>query len=196
MNAKLFDIHGLTQSPVSTHTTGTALTLADRSLWPRAGVKGANATEWLTTRGATIPEINMASRQADGSLLVRLAGNEHMSLAASQDAAGPPGGLPDFDFDGDNPPGICPVPRFAANAWFLLTGAALAEMFAKVCSVDLRRHKFVNHRVAQTVVARTTAILVRDDQDDLPCFHIVFDWTTATYLWDALADAIDEFNGG
>ncbi len=194
MNAKLFDARGLARSPIASKTASYGpLTLTDRSLWPRAGVKGARATEWLTSRGAIVPAINAASRQADGSLLVRLAGNEFMSLAGSADALAPPGGLPDFIFDGDNESGLCPVPRFAGNAWFALSGPLLPEMLAKLCGVDLRPRRFANHMVAQTVVARTTAILVRDDDKSGACFHLVFDWTTAAYLWDALVDAMEEF---
>jgi sarcosine oxidase subunit gamma len=194
MNAKLFDAQRLAISPVASATVVRGpIALADRSLWARAGVKGLSASAWLASRGANLPAINAAARQSDGSLLIRLAENEYASLAGASDSAGPPGGLPDFALDGNGEPGICPVPRFAANAWFTLDGDALPEMFAKLCGVDLRPHKFADHLVAQTIVARTAAILVRDDDAPGLRFHVLVDWTTAAYLWEALVDAMAEF---
>lgn len=49
--------------------------------------------------------------------------------------------------------------------------------------------------MAQTIVARTTAIVVRDDTESNYRLHLVFDATTAPYLRAVLADAMAEFMG-
>ena len=56
------------------------LALADLSLYPRTGFKGAGAPEWLTRQGVLLPEPNYAQRQADGTLALRLAPREVLLL--------------------------------------------------------------------------------------------------------------------
>jgi sarcosine oxidase, subunit gamma len=196
MPDRLFDARAKANSPI-TALAGVpgAMRIADLSLWPRAGLKGRGASAWLASRDARLPAINTALPQRDGSLLARLGENEYLALAGSDRAAGIPCGLPDFALDGSPDPGLCPVPRFAADAWFALAGARLSEAFAKICGIDLRPHKFVDHSVAQAIVARTSAILVRDDLGTMVRFHVIADWSTAPYLWDVLVDAIAEYDG-
>ena len=49
-----------------------------------------------------------------------------------------------------------PVPRADSHCWFALSGLHAAEMFAKICGVDLRAHRFAEGAIAQTSVARMT----------------------------------------
>jgi sarcosine oxidase subunit gamma len=163
--------------------------LIDHSSTPRSGVKGAAATERVREAGAVVPATNAAAPQSDGSLLARLGENEYLVLGTGALLEG----LTAFRMGGDNEVGLSPVPRFAGTAWLSVTGERLDELFAKVCGVDMRPGKFANHQVAQTIVARTTAILIRDDLDEEHRIHIVFDVTTARYLKDALDDAMVEF---
>lgn len=196
MPAKLFDGRAFARSPiVAPAGAASAMHVADLSLWSRAGLKGSVASVWLSERGLLVPAINAAAPQRDGSLLARLAENEFVALAGDGRRDGIPCGLPDFTLGDEPEPGLCPVPRFAANAWFALAGARLDEALAKVCGIDLRPPKFSNHQVAQTMVARTSAILMRDDIGQMLRFHVIVDWTTAPYLWDALLEATLEYGG-
>lgn len=163
--------------------------LDDRSTEPRSGVKGVAATERVRACGASMPAINAAATQSDGSLLVRLGENEYLVLGTGPLLSE----VTAFRIGGANDPGLCPVPRFAGTAWFSVAGARLDELFAKVCSVDLRRRRFADHQVAQTIVARTTAILVRDDHDGEHRVHVIADVSTARYLQAALTDAMAEY---
>ena len=185
----------LARSPFIAKTTGmapsSALSLEDRSLWQRAGLKGARATDWMRENGLPIPEINAALPSENGWLIARLAPNEYAALASTQETSGPPP-VPEFRIGGDNDPGLCPVLRSAANAWFRVSGPASAAMFSKICGVDLRPKTFANGRIAQTIVARSSAIVIRDDDETLG-FQIMMDWATADYLWNAVADAAAEF---
>ena len=68
-------------------------------------------------------------------------------------------------------------------------------MFAKLCGVDLAVQSFPNGSVAQTSVARLSAIVIRHDIGNAVAFSILADSASAEYLWDCLIDAMDEFSG-
>ena len=176
-----------------TGTTG--LKLADLSLIPRWGVKGREAFAWLAGQGAGVPaRDNSAERQSDGSLIARLSPGEALvlaSLQASQSAlkaaieALPPEGL-----------GACyPVPRWDSHCWFAVAGADGPHMFAKLCGVDLAAESFPDGSVAQTSVARLSAIVIRNDIGNAVTFSLLADSASAEYLWDCLSDAMVEFSG-
>lgn len=68
-------------------------------------------------------------------------------------------------------------------------------MFAKLSAVDLRTLAFENHSIAQTSVAKSNAIIIRDDQGDVPTYHLLGDSASAGYMWDCLLDAMAEWKG-
>ena len=68
-------------------------------------------------------------------------------------------------------------------------------MFAKLCGVDLRVDHFPDLAIAQTSVARSNAIVIRDDLGATPTFHLLGDSASAAYMWDVLLDAMAEFEG-
>jgi len=49
--------------------------------------------------------------------------------------------------------------------------------------------------VAQTSLARVNAIILRNDLATTTCLFILSDVSFAEYLWDALLDAMVEFEG-
>jgi sarcosine oxidase subunit gamma len=104
-----------------------------------------------------------------------------------------PAGLPAFSLGGENDPGLCPVPRFAANSWFTIAGDSAAEVLAKICGLDLQPKRFADHSVTQTIVARITAVAVRDDVAGQLRYHLLVDRTMTAYFFDVLRDAIAEF---
>ena len=174
------------------------LALADLSLYPRTGFKGAGAPEWLARQGMLLPEPNRAQRQADGTLALRLAPREALlleswtgngDLSASLESA--------WRIErtgGEAGPIGFPVPRADSHLWFLLTGTLVPEMLAKLCGVDFRPHKFAPLAVAQTQAARISVIIARDDTE-LPAWHLLADSASAVYLWDCLLDAMAEWQG-
>jgi sarcosine oxidase subunit gamma len=76
-----------------------------------------------------------------------------------------------------------------------VAGEALPEMFAKLCAIDLRREKFPDLAIAQTSIAKMSAILTRADMGTTPVFHLLVDSAAALYFCDCLLDAADEFGG-
>jgi sarcosine oxidase subunit gamma len=171
------------------------LELVDLSILPRWGVKGREAFAFLNKHGARIPaDNNHADRQSDGSLIARLSPAEALilpllpsgqSILAQSIESVPPEGQ-----------GACyPVPRRDSHCWFIVVGDAAPRMFAKLCGVDLAADQFAKGSVAQTSVARLSAIVIRQDINAGLGFSILADSASAEYLWDCLVDAMTEFSG-
>ena len=177
--------------------TARRLGLADLSVLPRVGFKGAGAAQWLAVQGVSLPEVNEAAAQQGGGLAARLGPEEVLLLGGLDGAAGLVDRLNEAwaETSTVEPRGY-PVPRRETHAWFLVTGERAADMFAKLCAVDLRPQCFANHRIAQTSVARATAIVIRADLAGRPAYHLLVDSATADYYLPVLLDAMSEFDGG
>ncbi len=175
------------------------LGLADLSTLPRTGFKGREAIAWLGKQGLQIEDTNnRAYSQEDGSLIARLADSEAVvlgSLDGSGDRCAALNEACETEQQAAAVMRCFHVPRQDGSAWFLLTGAHVSAMFAKICAVDLRLHKFPNGSIAQTSMARMNGIAIRQDISDTPAFHVVFDSASADYLWKCLLDAMAEFGG-
>lgn len=68
------------------------------------------------------------------------------------------------------------MPRPETNAWCAITGQHAATMLAKMCGVDLRPKAFANGAVAQTSVARMSAIVIRRDLGRTLAYDMIADW--------------------
>jgi sarcosine oxidase subunit gamma len=186
--------------PAAEAETARRLGLADLSPVPRIGFKGAGTVEWLAGQGVEVTtDSNRAARQSGGELAARLAPGEVLVLGApGAEAAGLPAALEAAWAAEPLPPEAprgFPLPRGDSHAWFLVSGSEAAAMFARLCGVDLRPAKFPDLSIAQTSVARVSAIVVRDDRDGTLAYHLLTDSASAEYLWDCLLDAMAEFDG-
>lgn len=170
------------------------LALADLSPLPRAGFKGPGMADWLGSKDATLgPESNRAYPLANGILAARLAPSEVLLLGGLHGDAAPIAAFERaWSYDAA---GVWPVPRRDASFWFAITGERSAAMFAKICGVDLRPKAFANHTIAQTSVARTNCIVIRDDFGGAPAYHLLGDSASASFAWTSLLDAMQEFGG-
>jgi sarcosine oxidase subunit gamma len=173
------------------------LGLCDLSALARSGYKGWAAIEWAGAQeGVRMPQANnTALGQDDGSLIARLADTEIL-LAGPLDGSDATGEALAAAWAAARPEGAYPVPRAETCACFLITGAHAANMLAKLCGVDLRPKAFAVGAVAQTSVAGTNAIVVRDDLGQAPGYLCFFDVASALSLWRCVLDAMAEFDGG
>jgi sarcosine oxidase subunit gamma len=175
------------------------LALVDLSPLPRTGFKGVGTIEWLTGQGLSIgPESNRAYLQADGSLAARLAPSEIFLLDSLAGAGGLVSRLnAAWSWGAEEPRTLTgyPMPRADSHCWFAVTGAQAPAMFAKICGIDLRPHKFAEGQIAQTSVARISGIVIRMHGTPGPAFHLLADSASGEYLWDCVLDAMDEFDG-
>jgi len=168
--------------------------LADLCNLPRFGLRGPAAAGYLQGQGYRLPESpNQALRQPGGEWLLRLSQSEYLLLGALAD-----GGARVATLEAAGAslgPGCYPLPRQDSHAWLILTGAQLPALLAKLCGVDLGR-PFAVGQVVQTSVARLNAILLNAGDGALPHVHLLCDRASAHYLWHALLDALQEFEGG
>ena len=176
-------------------TQAESLGLADLTPFPRIGFKGWNIAPWLAGAGAEMGEAsNRAYPQADGARIARLAPGEALVLA-DRNGAGPLIETLDEAWSMAEADGCFRVARDETSCWLLLTGAHAPSMLAKVCAVDLRPQAFAPDAIAQTNVARLNVIVIRGDIGPVPAFDLITDIASAVYLWDALLDAMAEYDG-
>lgn len=185
---------GGTDEAAAAHYLG----LADLSPLRRVGFKGPGAADWLVAQGLTVPEVNRCAAQADGARLFRLGANDLMITTDLGATATLPDKLSAAWAALENPPQSprgFPMPRQEGFCWFVLTGRHAAAAMAKVCGVDLRPHRFPVGAIAQTSVARLSAVAARDDINGTLAFQLFADSASAEYWWDCILDAMQEFGG-
>jgi sarcosine oxidase, subunit gamma len=171
------------------------LALADCSALARTGYKGPRALHWLRGQGVAVgEEDNRAYGQPDGALAARLAPTEALILGSLSGAPGLCARL-DGTWSIGLRSGAYRVPRADTNCWLRIAGAEAPAMFAKLCAIDLRPHKFADGAIAQTSVAKLSAIVIRADLGGVPAFHLLSDSASAGFLWSSLTDAMTEFAG-
>ena len=171
------------------------LGLAELSALPRLGFKGRSVLSQMNTDGVTLEfRPNRAFRQKDGTLAAVLAMTEVLLLSPLDGVAPKIGELLSY-WSIETADGGYPVPRQDSHFQFLITGKHASSMFAKICGVDLRPKSFDDLAIAQTSIAKSTAIVIRDDIGKTPAYHLLGDSASAGYMWDCLLDAMDEFGG-
>ncbi|HEY8248368.1 MAG TPA: hypothetical protein VIG38_13930 [Hyphomicrobium sp.] len=180
---------------VGAAATAGGIIVADLSPLPRLGFKGRGTIAAAQSRGIVVePTPNRAFRQPDGGLCLVLAPGEIILLS---NLAGDGERLAQLEtrWRIEDEERTYPVPRRDSHAWLAVAGEASPEMFAKLCAIDLRPGKFADLAIAQTSIAKMSAILVRADIGANPVFHLLVDSAAAVYFCDCLLDAADEFGG-
>lgn len=180
--------------------TARRLGIAELSPLPRHGFKGLGAVDWLGANGLVVPkEPNWTAPQPDGSLALRLAMNEIFLLGDLKGQGRLGAELTQKWLAAGTPPASArgfPLPRQESHTWMLVSGEQAAAMFAKICGVDLRPQHFADGQIAQTSVAKMSALVARADQGRTLAYHLLCDSASADYVWDCLLDAAAEFGGG
>ena len=171
------------------------ITIADLSPLPRLGFKGRGTIAAAQSRGIVVePTPNRAFRQPDGGLCLVLAPGE-IILLANLDGDDERLAQLETSWRIEDEERTYPLPRRDSHAWLAVAGEATPEMFAKLCAIDLRHDKFADLAIAQTSIAKMSAILTRADMGTTPVFHLLVDSAAALYFCDCLLDAADEFGG-
>jgi sarcosine oxidase subunit gamma len=175
--------------------TAGGIVIADLSPFPRLGFKGRGTIPAMQSRGIALEATaNRAFRQPDGGLCLVLAPGE-VILLSNLNGDGERLAQLEADWRIEDEERTYPLSRRDSHAWLAVAGEALPEMFAKLCAIDLRRDKFADLAIAQTSIAKMSAILTRADIGTTPVFHLLVDSAAALYFCDCLLDAADEFGG-
>ena len=167
--------------------------LLDLSATFRTGVRGRAASQWLTQQQLPLPaQANQSVTTAEGELILRLGNSEFWILGnpLRENAA-----LAQQLRNAPATTGCYPLSCQHSHSWFVLSGECRSAVMAKLCGVDMREPVFGSGALAMTSVARVSAIVVSHELQGVPVFSILSDCTSATYLWQALLDALQEFGG-
>ncbi|OUR80265.1 sarcosine oxidase subunit gamma [Marinomonas sp. 42_23_T18] len=165
--------------------------MQDATAFSRVGFRGQGVERFLAEQGLAVPSAPNQSVLSDTGLVVlRLSKTEfwildtdnaqHELIAALELAS----------------KGLSQVYRLYcqhSHAFFLIRGKEISNLFAKICGVDLSESAFAVTSIAQTSVARTNAIVVRQERNDEAFFLLLSDLASSQYLWDAIVDAATEF---
>ena len=120
--------------PAGEAATARRMGLADISVLPHTGFKGAGVVEWLRAQGVEVSdEPNWAPALQGGGLAVRPASAEVMILGDLSGDGGWPERLKQAWWTAPVPPQAprgFPMPRDDTHAWLAVTGAHAAAMFA------------------------------------------------------------------
>jgi sarcosine oxidase subunit gamma len=169
--------------------------IADLSPLPRLGFKGRGTIPAMQSRGISVEAVpNRAFRQPDGGLCLVLAPGE-VVLLSNLTGEGERLAQLEAGWRIEDEERTYPLPRRDSHAWLAVAGISVPDMFAKLCAVDLRMEKFADLSIAQTSIAKMSAILVRADIGPAPVFHLLVDSAAALYFCGCLLDAADEFGG-
>ena len=161
------------------------LVLADLSHCDRIGVKGDDVERWLSSNDYRAAEPNWGLEQSDGSLLVFLSTSEVVWLGTGDKSVN------DLVPIGEDYRCYL-VQRQDSHCWIRLSGSLVPSMLAKLCGVDMSLRAFDPLQVAQTSLARVSAVIARS-ASGAPDFHILVDSSYKSYLLAALGDAGSEF---
>lgn len=170
---------------------GTSLWLHDLSLATRSGVRGVQAREWL--KSESLPhelQPNTIETASNNRLVMALSTREFWLLDPDNLSQGTE---PKFE---RREPGVWPLYNQNSHAWLVLSGEPRADMLAKLCGVDLRPKAFPLGSVAQTQMALVSTVIAHHLWRDEPVFSLFTDQSLADFAWQALQDAMAEFNTG
>jgi sarcosine oxidase subunit gamma len=175
-----------------------SMAICDLSTLPRAGFKGAGAPSWAENQGIKLPDsANTSIVQPEGCLVAKLSDQELLILsdifAKSHQVAALGEQSTRDHLENDTQTYL--LPRGDSHCWLAVTGNQAAEMFSKVCGVDLRPHKFALGNIAQTSVAKISAVVIRQDLGETLSYYILCDISATEFLWDCLLDAMQEYAG-
>jgi len=174
------------------------LGLMDCTCLRRIGFKGADTVSWLAEQGLLLAEqANECLIQRDQQRLLRLSATEFWLLEPFEHTQQESNGVMHTlaEKAEQDQRRVYPNLRNHSHACLYLYGELSAEALATLCAIDLREQSFANFKIAQTSMAKINAIVVRDDFQGRLGFYLLCDISLLDYLWPAILDAIDEYDG-
>ena len=156
------------------------ISIIDVSSLPRFGIKGREASVWLSSQGITLPTIaNSWTIGKDSSLILRLGNSEFLIEDQKQGQT-----TAKLEVACKNRiAGIYPVAR--ADASFMLTGEAATDLLSEICMLDLRQETHPQ-ALYMTQIAGISATLLKQQLDDNAVVRLWCDGTYHHYMHEIL----------
>jgi heterotetrameric sarcosine oxidase gamma subunit len=74
-----------------------------------------------------------------------------------------------------------------------LAGPAASQALSKICGLDFHDRAFPSRQVKQTSAAKIKTLIVRDDEGEIPSYHLHVARPLGPYFWETVWDAGQEF---
>ena len=157
------------------------ISIIDVSNLPRFGIKGREASAWLSSHNITLPATaNSWAIGNDSSLILRLGNSEFLvedqkqgqTTALLQTASK------------NRIAGIYPVAR--ADTSFMLMGGAVPDLLSEICMLDIRQETHP-HALYMTQIASISATLLQQQLDGDTVVRLWCDGTHHQYMLETLS---------
>jgi sarcosine oxidase subunit gamma len=172
-------------------SSASGIKMSDCTVFSRVGFRGKGVEAFLVTQGLPVPaKPNQSVVSESGVIVLRLSNTEFWIIDADNTQHTL---IKTLELASQNMVGVYRLYCQHSHSSFLIKGADISTMFAKICGVDLSDDVFPIGNIAQTSVARTSTIVVRQMLKGETVFIMFSDLAGSQYLWDAIADASAEF---
>lgn len=186
----------LGQTPIAAHfgapkdeaKAALSLGLCDVSALVKLGIKGPLAKSWLQECGVDVPVTVFETRpQPDRGLIAQVHLDEFVIESGIRDDC-----IKNIMVRLEaGPCGIYPIERHEAT--FFLSGSHTLEVLAQTCSVNFREVE--SKRLIYTRIAGTSCAVMPEVIQDIPVYRIWIDRSLAIYLWQILAEIVENLGG-
>lgn len=166
-----------------------ALTITDVSGLARFGVKGPEASNWLTRHKVIVPAKANTWLLSANTIVMRLGFSEFLI----EDQMGGDCCVK-LVSDHNRVAGVFKVAR--VDAAFLLAGSDVDKLLSEVCSLDLSTSALLENEVVMTQIAGISATLLRQSINNEAVYRLWCDGTYSAYMKRTLLEISSELNGG
>jgi sarcosine oxidase, subunit gamma len=165
-----------------------ALNITDLSELVRYGVKGPQASNWLTKLNITLPTTANTWLLNQNSIVLRLGSSEFLieDQKGAETCAKLAADLLSID-------GVYKVPRVDAS--YLLAGSNVNNLLSEICALDLSEPALQDNGVVMTQVAGISATILRQSLNGEIVYRLWCDGTYGTYMQHTLLEIASELNG-
>ena len=169
------------------------VSLGDLSGTGLLDIRGDEAEKMLGKIYKDMPKkIGAAARVSDG-ILARLRDDQFALIFLGEDFAATAENL--AGAAGKSKSLITVTDLTHGRGHFLLCGENAADILPKICGLDFSERVFPDGSAAQTSLAKVRTLIIRQDNENMPCYHLVMGQSLAAYTWEVVFDAAQEFDG-
>lgn len=166
------------------------LGVTDVSCLQRFGVKGPQASKWLSSQGISVPDAANTWVDHEQSIVLRLGGSEFLIEDQSTDSV-----CQQLDEAVKvHAAGVYKVLR--ADAAFVISGDKVLTMFSELCRLDLSERELGSNQLIMTQVADISATVLAQTINGQSVFRLWCDGTFGAYMWRVLHQLAQELGGG